>query len=330
MNRPQPHVTTVLLTRRARALKRHVAEAIKGDGTAVHQARVASRRLREAVPVLTAAVKDSRTDNARRKIRRLTRALGKVRELDVTLALLDDMAQRETFPRLALEEVRGRVVSGREDGRALMLKRLDRIKLDKLDRRLESVARALESERAEAWREELSSRLLKRSKATAAAIEEAGHMYAPDRLHAVRIAVKKLRYSMELAAEAGQRDALKMLAPLKRAQEALGKLHDLQVLQTHVAAVQASPARRTPPDGGLEVIAGALERECRYLHGRYVALIPTLQVVTETTRSTIVPHLTRFQARTRRPLKMALELRGSSRSRGRALPAASGGRRQGA
>src|SRR5512145_1048755 len=110
MNRPQPHVTTVLLTRRARALKRHVAGAIKGDGTAVHQARVASRRLREAVPVLTVAVKGSRTDNARRKIRRLTRALGKVRELDVTLALLDDMAQRETFPRLALEEVRGRVV----------------------------------------------------------------------------------------------------------------------------------------------------------------------------------------------------------------------------
>ncbi len=38
--------------RRARALKRHLPAAIGGDGIGVHQARVASRRLREAVPVL--------------------------------------------------------------------------------------------------------------------------------------------------------------------------------------------------------------------------------------------------------------------------------------
>ncbi|HXW05685.1 MAG TPA: CHAD domain-containing protein [Vicinamibacterales bacterium] len=320
MNPRKPHVTTVLLARRARALKRHVAGAIKGDGVGVHQARVASRRLREAVPVLATGLKGSRTANARRKIRRLTRALGKVRELDVTLRLLDDMAQRETFPRVALEEVRGRVVAGREEGREQMLKRLARIRLDKLDRRLASVARTLEAERSDGWRQELARRLLKRSKALGAAVEAAGHMYAPEQVHAVRIALKKLRYAMELAAEGGQREAAKLLPKLKRGQETLGRLHDLQVLQTHVAAVQAQPARTTSPDAGLEVIAGALERECRYLHGRYVRQIPTLQSVASTTRTVVVPQVSRA-ARGRRPIKMALDARGGGRFRSRQLTA---------
>ena len=314
MTRPKPHVTSVLLIRRARALKRHVAEAVKGDGTGVHQARVASRRLREAVPVLAADVKGSRKGNAQRKIRRLTQALGQVRELDVTLAILDDMAQRETFPRAALEDVRGRVINAREEGRELMLKRLDRIRLDKLDRRLELVAGTLDTQRAEAWREVLARRLLKRAKRLASAIEEAGHIYAPERLHVVRIAVKKLRYSTELAAEAGHRDAARQLATLKRAQEVLGRLHDLQVLQTHVAAVQADPSRRSSSDRGLGIISAALERECRYLHGRYVALVPSLRAVAASTRSSLVPQLTR-PARARRPLKMGLAPRQAGRVR---------------
>jgi CHAD domain-containing protein len=51
----------------------------------VHQARVASRRLREALPVLRASVHQSRLGRVRRQVRRMTRALGPVRELDVAL-----------------------------------------------------------------------------------------------------------------------------------------------------------------------------------------------------------------------------------------------------
>ena len=42
----------MLLLRRARELERHLPPAVAGDDVGVHQARVASRRLREAVPVL--------------------------------------------------------------------------------------------------------------------------------------------------------------------------------------------------------------------------------------------------------------------------------------
>ena len=96
MNRRDSRITGRLLALRAGALKRHLAEARDGNVHGVHQARVASRRLREAVPVLTTGVKGTKAGKARGKIRRLTKALGSVRELAVTLLLLDELAAAET------------------------------------------------------------------------------------------------------------------------------------------------------------------------------------------------------------------------------------------
>src|SRR5688572_22403262 len=144
MNRANPPVTTALLARRSRALKRHLAEAAAGNGVGVHQARVASRRLRETVPVLATGLKDSKADKARQKIRRITRALGAIRELDVTMALLDELVKRDGVPRLALEDVRAHVLKEQEQRREVMLKRLGRVKVDKLDKRLTTLAQTLE------------------------------------------------------------------------------------------------------------------------------------------------------------------------------------------
>jgi CHAD domain-containing protein len=316
-------VTTTLLARRTRALKRHIAGAIGGDGHGIHQARVASRRLREAVPVLAAGVKGSRSGRARRKIRRLTKALGVVRELDVTLGILDELAARDTLPRLALEEVRRHVVTERDERRGVMLKRLEQINLSKLDKRLSAVASALAEAVGEGWRDALGSRLLKRSRALGAAMAEAGHIYAPDRLHSVRIAAKKLRYAMELASDAGVKSASAPLRLLKRAQDTLGRLHDLQVLQTHVAAVQADAPGRTLPEGGLDIISRVLEDECRHLHARYVAMIPKLAELVDATRTTVVPQLAHRSRSRSRTLKMVLKERPAhARTSPKSMPAA--------
>jgi CHAD domain-containing protein len=309
MNPPNPRVTTALLARRARALKRHLRGAVEGDGTGVHQARVASRRLREAVPVLTAGLKGSRVGKARRKIRRLTRALGTVRELDVTLKLLDELAARETLPRLALEHVRAHVVKEREAKQDVLRKRLAHVNIDKLDRRLAAVGAALQKANPQEWRQTLASRLSKRSKTLRAAVEEAGTIYAPELLHRVRIATKKLRYAMEIAADGRIKAAAGPVRTLERTQDTLGRLHDLQVLQTHVAAVQAASSRRSPTDLGLDVIARMLEDECRHLHARYVAGIPSVLAAVESARAVVIPQLVRSHPRARRPLKMTLGAR---------------------
>ncbi len=309
MNRRNSPVASRLLARRAAALKRHLPGALDGDSHGVHQARVASRRLREAVPVLTSGVKGTKARKALGKIRRLTTALGTVRELDVTLQIIDELVADETLPRPALEDVRGRVVTERDARRAVMLKRLDHVNLAKLDRRLGSASEVLAETGSEAWRDALGARLLKRSKALATAMAAAGHMYAPEQLHQVRIAAKKLRYAMELAFDAGVKSASAPVRAVKRAQDTLGRLHDLQVLQLHVAALQAQPVDRSLSEGGLAIVNRALEDECRHLHARYVAAMPKLTEVVETTRTVVVPQL----AHRARALKMTLKARPAAR-----------------
>jgi CHAD domain-containing protein len=304
--RRKPRVTTSLLARRARALQRYLPAAVRGDHHGVHQARVATRRLREAVPVLTAGVKGAKTGKARDKIRRLTKALGTVRELDVTLHILDELASRPGVPRNALEDVRAHVVLERDDRRTLMLKRLEHVNAQKLGRRLRAVGDALSASDAEAWREALATRIVKRSNRFSEAVHAAGLIYEPERLHKVRIAAKQLRYALELAADGGVASAHAPVRELKRTQDALGRLHDLQVLQQHVAHVHAAPPeRRGAADGGLDALNRALEEECRHLHGKYLAAQPTLLEMSEACRTAVAPQLTR-PARSQKPLKMAL------------------------
>jgi CHAD domain-containing protein len=271
----------------------------------VHQARVASRRLREAVPVLATGLKNTGANKARKKIRRVTKALGCVRELDVTISLLDELAQQETVPRVALEHVRARVVQEQERRRATMLKRLDKVNVGKLDRRLGTLSDALDKAETDGWRETLAARLLKRAKRLRDTVEAAGQMYEAERLHAVRIAAKKLRYAMELAAETGARAAVRPVRTIKRAQDTLGRLHDLQVLQTYVGDVQAKPADKSVPQRGLEILSRRLEDNCRHLHATYVSGVPALLETADLTRSAIVPQLARPR-RPKRVLKMDL------------------------
>jgi CHAD domain-containing protein len=306
-NRAKPRVTTTLLARRTRALQRYLPAAIRGDDHGVHQARVATRRLREAVPVLTAGVKGSKAARAKRKIRRLTRALGTVRELDVTMHVLNELARRPEIPRNALEDVRAHVLAESDERRKVMLERLEDVNTQKLGRRLHSVAAALAVGDANAWRQTLGARILKRAKRFSDAVHEAGHIYAPDRLHQVRIAAKKLRYALELADDGGVAAAHPLVNELKRTQDTLGRLHDLQVLQHHVAEVQsAPPMRRGGADGGLDAIGRALEAECRHLHGKYLASFAVLLEASEQCRTVVAPQLARPAHHRQSVLKMAL------------------------
>jgi CHAD domain-containing protein len=102
-------------------------------------------------------------------------------------------------------------------------------------------------------------------------IEDAGALYLPEQLHAVRIAVKQLRYSAELLAEVTDTRIAPTIAELKAAQDLLGRLHDLDVLLVHAREAQASfrvsdlvTSRR------MDSVIQVLDVQCRQLHARYV------------------------------------------------------------
>lgn len=326
MTRSNPRVTIVLLARRARTLKRQLKLAAAGEGRGVHQARVASRRMREAIPVLSSGLQGTKAGKARKKIRRLTKALGAIRELDVSLGLIDELSRRETLPRAALEQVRAHVVRARDARQPIVEKRLARVNVAKLDRRLNSLSESLQTADADHWRGALAKRLVKRSKRLQEAVHAAGKMYEAERLHRVRLATKKLRYATELAAEMGTPEAARPVQSFKRMQDLLGRLHDLQVLHSHVAAVQADPPTTTVADASFEQIARSIEEECRHLHARYVAAVPTILAAIDQIRVSVIPRLLPPRVRKSRVLKMDLATARSTR-KGRGALLQAGGER---
>ena len=115
------------------------------------------------------------------------------------------------------------------------------------------------------------ARAARRAERLRAAIENAAGIYLPDRLHEVRIAVKKLRYALEIARELSGSRATARIRTLKRAQDLLGRMHDLEVLIARTRAVQGragAPNLRLSAD--LDRLVRRLETECRQLHGRYM------------------------------------------------------------
>ena len=101
MKRTSP--TELLIRQRLAALSRTLPGARKGDVHAVHQARVATRRIREALPLIA----HGRSGKSLKKsVRRLTRALGPLRELDVALLNLDQMRASGDVSETAIARLR--------------------------------------------------------------------------------------------------------------------------------------------------------------------------------------------------------------------------------
>ena len=240
-----------------------------GDVEALHRTRVASRRLRELLPLLALDHDVSRTLGCR--LRKVTRLLGAVRELDVLLILVAELAEDRRFSADALRPIGAAAAKARVSARARLSARFPAVKLKRLAHELERASKghANGAGRAGLWA--LEARLVHRAARVQEAIETAGTVYAPEPLHRVRIAVKKLRYTAELAGDATRRHVAADVAALKTAQDLLGRLHDLGVLLVRAREAQA---RLFPPDliawRDLSSLVDLVEDDCRRLHARYM------------------------------------------------------------
>lgn len=281
-----------MLHRYVAALVKAVPPAREGDERAVHQARVASRRLREALPVLADA-DDSSVRRARKRVRRVTRALGPVRELDVALEHLSEFEVKGAAPAIAIESVRRFLLRQRNERRRAMLETLTPGRIEKLKKPLAAADEPVADRAAVAAISSVSSRrIVTRVTALAAAVEYAGGIYLPDRLHLVRIASKKLRYALELQREIQPSRATARVRQLKGAQDLLGRMHDLEVLIDRVRATEVEEAgvnRLVALD--LDRLVRALEEECRALHATYMARRDALLRLCDVVRSATAAHL---------------------------------------
>jgi CHAD domain-containing protein len=159
-----------------------------------------------------------------------------------------------------------------------MRRRIEHTDLDRLRKRAVAAARKAPSAPARGRvrdPERLATaeqRAVRRAAALRAAIDNAAGIYLPDRLHDVRIAVKKLRYGMEIARELSGSRAVAAIRSLKEAQDLLGRMHDLEVLIARTRGAQGSPiGTNLRLSGDLDRLVRRLETECRQLHGHYMA-----------------------------------------------------------
>jgi CHAD domain-containing protein len=273
----QPAQRYSLFRRRLDAFTRKLGPIHEGDLEAVHSTRVASRRLRELLPILE--LDGETTRKLGRRLKNVTSRLGVVRELDVLMLMLQELDGNSRYSSTALKEVGAAVADARTAARQRLAGILPLAKMEGLASRLERAAHDLERDdqtrgthgSRQAWVWALEARVGRRAVRVRSAIEAAGAVYVPTRLHEVRIALKKLRYGAELLAEARCQRAAADIAAFKNAQDVLGRLHDFEVLAARGRDVQMS---LSPPDltawRELGSLVHAAEDDCRPLHARYM------------------------------------------------------------
>ena len=248
---------------------------------ALHRTRVASRRLREILPVLQ--LKHDLALRLGRRLKHVTAELGRVRELDVLLTLVAELRESGRHDVMALRRVATALAAERAEARQRLESRLPMGELRRIARKLEKVGDDLRDRKpSRAWRWAVDARVTRRAETLLQALDAAGSIYLQERLHDVRIALKKFRYALESSGEATGVRMSSDLRTLKRGQDVLGRLHDLQVLIDRVRQIQ--PAVTLPDVAAwrrLDALMMSLENDCRRLHAKFLQRQPKVRAICE-------------------------------------------------
>jgi CHAD domain-containing protein len=240
-------------------VRQHWPGVRDADRESIHEARVAIRRIRAALGAFTTPDSD-----ATKLCRYLGRALGRVRELDVTDGVLDEIGTRLPPAACAVAGVRRDLGRNRLEASRRLVKALDDLELRPLARLARPHRRVLTFWKD--WRTGLFDALATHSQALRAAADEAPAVYMPNRLHRVRIALKKLRYTLEVADAAALPVERAMMRDLRKTQDSLGRIHDIHVARR---AVRAFNGKALGEESRLlDAVLGA---ECSALYTKYLA-----------------------------------------------------------
>jgi CHAD domain-containing protein len=234
---PHPPELSLLLHRAleprlGRLLELSGAAGWQDDPESLHQLRIASRRVRAVLDLVDPDLYPSFRKHARH-LRRLTQALGLTRELDVHAAILGALKELQPDPlrSAAVEHLLEGLERKRRRARAAMSKGLEQRSLKDLDRLLEPPE----------FQEPLLLSDLPQSvwaclepwiRVVEEALPPLLHQEDAANLHALRIRVKRLRYTLEILESAFPVPLEERLQQLKALQTALGLHHDHALLET--------------------------------------------------------------------------------------------------
>ncbi len=264
---------TRLAARRVRKLARQIAKQydgleVAGDPEYIHRARVASRRLRAALDVFSSVFGKKVSGRYRDEIGKFARALGKPRDLDVQLLAVRDLLAAVDDPELVpgVAYLFARFQRERAELQPKVVRALERfMKAETVDRlaqfaeKLEKKARKkVEKSGTNGNGQRLSKEV--RSLAKKKILRRLGHLLDlagcledPADVtghHQMRIAAKKLRYTLEIFGSAYGGLLDDTTAAVKQLQTYLGDIHDCDVweetLETLASRIGASGGTDMP------------------------------------------------------------------------------------
>ena len=214
-----------LLARRVREMFRVYPKALVGDVDAVHDLRVAARRMRSAVSLFAQDPEGKRARRADRTLGALARAAGRGRDLDVGIDILEALPRGTSE---ANERLRRALRASRARARGLSREELLDLDVAHLRRDLRALIAAAVSDRGV-----LAVRLMalrEREQGTIDRELTTGRAWPrPDQLHKARWAARRLRYAAEIedlvdGADSGE------AARWRSMQTRLGDIQDRHVL----------------------------------------------------------------------------------------------------
>jgi CHAD domain-containing protein len=276
--------STPLLARRTRQFRSEIKGAFAGDEDAIHELRIAARRLRAALPVLADKPESRHVRRARRLLRRLTRAFGESRDLDVGLPLLEARAKALGSSR----ELRALVSSlrrARKEAQRRMQRAIAEFDIDELRHELRTLAdrvaddgdalARLRAERARRGRNLLAR--LRTAHAHTHSSDAAG--FDAEALHTIRIRARRLRYVAETL-DTLRGHNTRAPALFKELQDELGSVHDAHVLGewlgAQAAAFEAEKERATAAQA--RALARFFAQQAEKQHREFMATAPITRV----------------------------------------------------
>lgn len=233
------HLSAVVERRLAQLIQSLAASHEPHSTETVHDLRVASRRLRAFGVTFGGLMGDKLSRRLEKKLRRVTRAAGGLRDLDVQVGLLEErvaVASNE-LERACLEHLLERLDDGRAAVAARAEKRLHKLDQDALSRLVTRAGSAVTEglPTVEGQRDYARTLLQRLITSAAEPMLDTERAEDPERLHRLRIQCKEIRYALEFFEPLLGSHFQLLEERATRLQDLLGKVHDLITLEELLA-----------------------------------------------------------------------------------------------
>ena len=209
------------------------------DVECVHQARVASRRLRAALRVFRDCFGRKQVKRWREAIRGITSGLGEARDFDVQIEFLCDVLGRMTERNCyaAVVQLMAKIQRQRERIQPEVVAAVDQFEAAGVLEEMRSVGKQMLAEaearqvglQSEAGYRQTEQHILEGLNEVMRYEDSLDDPEDKDQHHAMRIAVKGLRYTVEIAKPVHEDRLDAPIATIKHLQMMLGELHDCDV-----------------------------------------------------------------------------------------------------